>query len=133
MNKKEIGDLLKRFRKTNHYSVKQLITLLEEQDIHIASKTYYGYESGKNKPNLDVFLALCNVYQYDILELICEFPSLRSHETQMIRNYQALDANGKSAVNALIKYELERTNAMKYWREKAELSQKQLSKIKKTP
>ena len=133
MDKKEIGNLLKKFRKTNHYSVKQLITLLEEQDIHIASKTYYGYESGKNKPNLDVFLALCNVYQYDILELICEFPSLRSHETQMIRNYQALDANGKSAVNALIKYELERTNAMKYWREKAELSQKQLSKIKKTP
>lgn len=133
MNKKEIGDLLKRFRKTNHYSVEEIITLLEERDIYIASKTYYGYESGTNKPNLDVFLALCNIYQYDILELICEFPSLRSHETQMIRNYQALDANGKSAVNALIKYELERTNAMKYWREKAELSQKQLSKIKKTP
>ena len=131
MNKKEIGDLLKRFRKTNHYSVEEVVTLLEERDIHIARKTYYGYEAGTNKPNLDVFLALCNIYQYDILELICEFPALRNQETQMLRNYQALDANGKSAVNALIKYELERTNAMKYWREKAELSQKQLSKIKK--
>ena len=131
MNKKEIGDLLRKFRKENHYSVEELVILLEEYDIHIACKTYYGYESGMNQPKLDVFLALCNIYQYDILKLICEFPSLRSQETQMLRNYQALDANGKSAVNALIKYELERTNAMKYWRDKAELHQKQLAKIRK--
>ena len=131
MNKKEIGDLLKKFRKENHYSVEEIITLLEEHNIYIASKTYYGYESGTNQPKLDVFLALCNIYQYDIVELIFEFPSLRHQETQMLRNYQALDANGKSAVNSLIKYELARTNAMKYWRDKAGLHQKQLEKMKK--
>ncbi len=127
MNKKEIGELLKTFRKANHYSVKEVTLALEQYNIHIAVKTYYGYEAGRNKPKLDVFLALCKIYKYDILELVWEFPSLRNTETQLLRNYQALDANGKSAVNTLVKYELERTKAMKYWRDKTEFLQKQLT------
>lgn len=131
MTKKEIGTLLKNFRETNHYSASQVVTALEEYDVNIALKTYYGYEAGTHKPSLDVFFALCKIYKYDILELICEYPDLNKRDMQFIHNYQSLDATGKSAVNALIKYELERTKAMKDWREKAVFYQKQLAEVKK--
>ncbi len=126
MTKKEIGMLLRSLRKTNHYSVVQLVTLLEEFDVHIAVKTYYGYEAGINTPSLNTFFALCNIYKYDILKLICEFPPVNNQEAQLIRNYHALDANGKSAINALMKYELDRTKALKFCREKVEFLQKQI-------
>lgn len=132
MTKKEIGALLKNFRKTSHYSASQVVTALEEYDVNIALKTYYGYEAGTHKPSLDVFFALCKIYKYDILELICAYPDLNKHDTQFIHNYQSLDANGKSAVNALLKYELERTKAMNSWREKAVFYQKQLTEVRRT-
>ncbi|MBE5959235.1 MAG: helix-turn-helix transcriptional regulator [Lachnospiraceae bacterium] len=64
-NKKEISEMLKKYRKMNNYSVKDVVTLLQEKSLYVAEKTLYGWESGKTQPNIETFFALCEIYKID--------------------------------------------------------------------
>ena len=60
MKNNKIGDLLKTYRKTNHWSVEDVsIKLKEEYGLNIAEKTIYGWESNQAHPTADTFVALC--------------------------------------------------------------------------
>ena len=58
-----IGEKLKKLRETNCMTRKESADKLKELGIDISDKTLYGYESGRNSPNADMFLALCQIYK----------------------------------------------------------------------
>ena len=63
MKNNKIGDLLKTYRKTNHWSVEDVsIKLKEEYGLNIAEKTIYGWESNQAHPVTDTFVVLCEMY-----------------------------------------------------------------------
>ena len=58
-----IGDILRRLREENNLTGKEAVERLKELGIDISAKTLYGYESGRNSTNADMFLALCKIYK----------------------------------------------------------------------
>ena len=60
--KEKIACILKECRKKNKFSVDYVANELKSQGFEIAPKTLYGYETGKNQPNADIFLCLCKIY-----------------------------------------------------------------------
>lgn len=62
MKNEMIGDVLKNFRLTNNYSIKDVQRLLRERFINVAEKTIYGWESGHSQPDVDTLLVLCDIY-----------------------------------------------------------------------
>lgn len=67
----KIGAVLKYYRRLNKLSVKQVAEMLVEYNIHVKTKTIYGWESNQNAPSADKFLALC--YIYKIPDINAEF------------------------------------------------------------
>lgn len=57
-----IPQVLKEYRKRNHYSVNDVSLMLRERSIHVAPKTIYGWESGQANPSADILLVLCELY-----------------------------------------------------------------------
>ena len=55
-----IPQVLKEYRKRNHYSVNDVSLMLRERSIHVAPKTIYGWESGQANPSADILLVLRN-------------------------------------------------------------------------
>lgn len=63
MKNNKIGELLKTYRKINHWSVEDVSTRLKEDyGFNIAEKTIYGWESNQAHPTCDTFVALCEMY-----------------------------------------------------------------------
>ena len=60
---KNIGDTLKKLREENGMTRKDAADKLKSLGIDISDKTLYGYESGRNSANADMFLALCKIYE----------------------------------------------------------------------
>ena len=56
---KNIGDTLKKLREENGMTRKEAAEKLKALGIDISDKTLYGYESGRNSANADMFLSLC--------------------------------------------------------------------------
>lgn len=74
MKNNKIGNFLKEYRKSNHWSVEDVsIKLREIYGLHIAEKTIYGWESNQAHPTCDTFISLCELYQ--IKNLTEAFPS----------------------------------------------------------
>lgn len=69
MKNPNISKVLKDYRKLNHYTVNDLVLKLEDNDLPVAAKTVYGWESGQTQPDADTLLILCKIYKIDnILE-----------------------------------------------------------------
>lgn len=69
----KIGDILKRLREENGLTGKEVTEKLKELGIDISAKTLYGYESGRNSTNADMFLALCQIYKcQNIMEVFSD-------------------------------------------------------------
>lgn len=58
-----IGEKLKLLRENNNMTRKEVADRLKNYNIDISDKTLYGYESGRNSANADMFLALCQIYK----------------------------------------------------------------------
>jgi len=54
--------ILKSKRKELKLSVKEVVNLLSQHQISIATKTLYGWENGTRQPDADTFLTLCKIY-----------------------------------------------------------------------
>lgn len=65
MDKKMIASLLRTRRNLSGISVQEVILKLKEKGIDISEKTLYGYESGVSSPNVQNFIALCDIYDID--------------------------------------------------------------------
>jgi transcriptional regulator with XRE-family HTH domain len=60
----QIGESLKRYRKSRGLSVPQVAALMEKNyHIKVATKTIYGWESNQCCPPTPKMLALCEIYQ----------------------------------------------------------------------
>ena len=58
-----VGEKLKFLRESNNMTRKDAADKLREFGVDISDKTLYGYESGRNSANADMFLTLCKIYK----------------------------------------------------------------------
>lgn len=108
-----IGKQLKELREQNNLTRKEAVDKLRELGIDISDKTLYGYESGRNSANADMFLALCKIYKCNnIMETFSDTVEdvlFTNIEWNIIEKYRALDDLGKEYVNTILNWEVERT------------------------
>ncbi len=101
-----IAKVLKEYRKKNHLSVTDVALRLQEQNIDVATKTIYGWESGQARPNADMLLTLCELYNItDILSAFGYREQEAFHitptEQRLIESYRA-HPELQDAVNILL-------------------------------
>ncbi len=111
-----IGDTLKRLREENGLKGNEVVERLKNLGIEISVKTLYGYESGRNSTNADMFLALCQIYKcQNIMEAFSNSDDdvlFTNKEWEMIEKYRKLDFHGKEMVDFTLLKEWERSVAM---------------------
>jgi transcriptional regulator with XRE-family HTH domain len=116
-NDMTIGAKLKQLRENNNMTRKDAAEKLRELGIDISDKTLYGYESGRNSANADMFLALCRIYRCNnIMETFSEAVDdvlFTNEEWKHIEKYRDLDDHGKEMVDFTLNKEHERSIAMK--------------------
>lgn len=107
MKNDKIGILLKKYRKQNALSVKDVVIELHDKyDIKVAEKTIYGWESNQAHPTTDVFVALCDIYKINNISDIFHsrepkgFP-ITSEERQLIESYRR-DPEMQRAIRKLL-------------------------------
>lgn len=112
-----IGEILKRLREENGLKGNEVIEKLKEFGIEISVKTLYGYESGRNSTNADMFLALCQIYKcQNIMEVFSNSVDdilFTNKEWKIIEKYRDLDLHGKEMVDFTLSKEYERSIAEK--------------------
>lgn len=112
---KNIGETLKKLREKNNMTRKEAADKLKALGINISDKTLYGYESGRNSANADMFLALCTIYKCtDILGTFSEAAEdilFTDTEWEHIEKYRSLDPHGKDLVDTILDKEHGRCKA----------------------
>ena len=107
-----IGEKLRELREKNNLTRKEAVEKLKELGFDISDKTLYGYESGRNSANADMFLSLCKIYGcQNIMETFSDSVDdilFTNDEWNMIEEYRVLDAHGKEIIDFVLKKELER-------------------------
>lgn len=108
-----IGTKLKELREQNKLTRKEVSDKLRELDIDISDKTLYGYESGRNSANADMFLALCKIYKCtNVMETFSNSVDdilFSNDEWCVIEQYRILDDFGKKHINYELDREVKRT------------------------
>lgn len=67
-NMKTIGSNLKRLRNAKNYTVEEV-----REYLHLGSvQAIYYYENGRNYPQADTLIALMELYDADIKDIVCE-------------------------------------------------------------
>lgn len=111
-----VGEKLKELREQNNLTRKEAADKLRSIGIDISDKTLYGYESGRNSANADMFLALCKIYNcknimatfYDSVDDVL----FTHNEWQLIEKYRSLDPYGQETVNYILDREVSRTQQL---------------------
>ncbi len=65
MKNPAISKMLKHYRKLNNLSVQEVADYLYQSKVEVATKTIYGWESGRTQPDADIFMYLCYLYKID--------------------------------------------------------------------
>ena len=106
-----IGEKLKLLRENNNMTRKEVADRLKNFNIDISDKTLYGYESGRNSANADMFLALCQIYKCNnIMETFSntvEDVLFTNKEWTIIERYRKLNPHGKEVVDFVLDKEYE--------------------------
>lgn len=109
ISKKEVGTILKLARKKLNYSVDDSVAALQKENIAVAPKTIYSWETGNSMPGADTFITLCKIYKIrDILAEFYDEPidiNSESETTTIIKKYRQLDADGKERVDYVLNLE----------------------------
>lgn len=109
---KSIGTKLKELREENNFTRKEVADKLKEIGIDISDKTLYGYESGRNSANADMFLALCKIYKCNnIMEIFTDSVDdvlFTNEEWLLIEKYRTLDEHGHDIINTILMKEYDR-------------------------
>ena len=112
-----IGEKLKFLRESNSMTRKEAVDKLREFNIDISDKTLYGYESGRNSANADMFLALCKIYKCNnIMEVFSNTVDdvlFTNAEWELIEKHRSLDSFGQETVSIVVERELQRTTILK--------------------
>ena len=111
-----IGNKLKELRERNGLTRKEAVDKLHSIGIDISDKTLYGYESGRNSANADMFLSLCKIY--DCNDIMATFYDsvddvlFTNEEWKIIEKYRDLDPYGQETVNYILDGEAQRTRQL---------------------
>lgn len=111
-----IGNKLKELREQNNLTRKEAADKLRHIGIDISDKTLYGYESGRNSANADMFLALCKVYGcqnimstfYDSVDDVL----FTNKEWKHIEKYRKLDDYGRETIDIALDRESDRVQQL---------------------
>lgn len=112
----KIGNKLRELREKSGLTVKDVINELRRFDITISEKTLYGYESGKNSTNADMFLALCQIY--NCKNVIGEFSDsadeilFTNDEWNIIEKMRGIDGYGRETICMMLDREVERAKRL---------------------
>lgn len=119
---KNIGDTLKKLREENGMTRKEAADKLKDLGIDISDKTLYGYESGRNSANADMFLALCKIYKCNnIMGTFSETIEdilFTNNEWNIIEKYRSLTPAAQSHVDAVLDWEVERSGQLQQSQER---------------
>ncbi len=111
-----VGEKLKFLRENNNMTRKDVADKLKEFGIDISDKTLYGYESGRNSANADMFLTLCKIYKCNnIMEVFSDTVDdvlFTNAEWCIIEKYRDLDDHGREMVDFTLQKEWERSTAL---------------------
>lgn len=111
-----IGEKLKSLRENSGMTRKEVSDKLKEFNIDISDKTLYGYESGRNSANADMFLALCKIYKCNnIMETFSNTVDdvlFTNEEWNIIEKYRGLNEHGKEMVNFTLQKEWEYSKSL---------------------
>lgn len=93
MRNEMIATVLKKYRKHNNLSVKDVAGILEDKSMNVAEKTIYGWESGQSQPDADTLLVLCDIYNIDDVLGAFGYSSYKhfhitNHERDLIQKYR---------------------------------------------
>lgn len=99
---------------------------LKQSDVSIKTgiknTTLSNYENGVTEPDMDTFLALCELYELDFVSLMEEAYGIRvpgknfhikPSEMELLEKYNSLDSHGKEMVDFTLEKEYERSVAEK--------------------
>ena len=92
----KIGNVLRESRLQSKKSVKEVSDFLTKRGYKASEKTIYSWESGNSKPDIDIFMRLCELY--GIKDVLNAFGyrehteedelQLSSKETEIIEKYR---------------------------------------------
>ncbi|MCF2705098.1 helix-turn-helix domain-containing protein [Enterocloster clostridioformis] len=111
MASKEFSNTLKNLRIKAGYTQKQVY-----EHFKIPQSTFSSWEVGKSEPSGDMLIKLCEFYKCDMMK---EFsPSINdisftSKEFMLIEGYRKLDDIGKSHLESIMTWEIERMESLK--------------------
>lgn len=106
MDDKKIGAFLRQMRKTSGMTADEVSESLLKDGFEISNKTLYKYETSKNMPNADVFLALCKVYQCDNPMEILGGSTITPAENNLVRKFRLLSPRTQETISRLIDLEI---------------------------
>lgn len=108
MDKISICEGLKLKRKELNLSVREVVEMLASENVEVAEKTIYGWESGHRQPDADTFILLCKIYKvtdfsyFSSVETnLIEQESL-SNEEALLKSYRNLNEDGKAKASSYI-------------------------------
>lgn len=130
-----IGEKLRILRESNNMTRKDAVDKLKNFNIDISDKTLYGYESGRNSANADMFLALCKVYKCNnVMEVFSDTVDdilFTNAEWEHLEKYRNLDDNGRTHVDTVLDWETQRMELYKQALAEREQQKPQIVEIEK--
>lgn len=110
MSKEIVGQKLRSLRENAGYNANDVSDLLMKRySLDVNYKTIYNYEKGRSSPDVDIFLALCSIYNCrdvlyefgytDVKEL---YNIHNPEEKEIIEKYQKLPENGKDMIRGAL-------------------------------
>lgn len=95
MNEKNIGSVLRYYRKLHKLSVQDVSEYLFEHNAKVSVKTIYGWENNHSNPDIQILFLLCDLYKID--DILSAFHikqeaspeiHLTTKEIALIQNYR---------------------------------------------
>lgn len=101
-----IGNILRTLRENSNLSAKEVSIILKNNySIEMNYRTLFNYEKGRSSPDVDRFLALCQIYNCtDILYTFGytnkqqNFVSYTPEDKQILKKYHALPPSGRNVI-----------------------------------
>jgi transcriptional regulator with XRE-family HTH domain len=109
MSKESIGQILRSLREKKNYNAKEVAEMLNDKfSISVKHKSIYNYETGRNSPDVDIFLALCIIY--DCNDILYEFGyttvrecwKLDNDDADILDKYHSLSEDGKNMIRGAL-------------------------------
>ena len=92
---KEIMQKLRKVRKSKDITIDELYHFLLENNVQVAKKTVYGWDSATTTPNVKTFLLICKFYGikdvYSLLEVYMpedDILSISNKEKKLIEQFR---------------------------------------------